>query len=83
MTEIEFCLQNTRNNIASGSSGFSGAFYKAFRPELKHIVYQTINSIYYDNELPDSLCFGIVHIILKEQKDQSKLASPNTIEYII
>ena len=55
MTEIEFCLQKTRNNIASGTSGFSGAFYKAFWPELKHTVHLAINSIYYDNELPESL----------------------------
>ena len=65
MAEIEFSLQKTKNNIATGSSGFSGAFYKAFWPELKHIVYQTINSIYHDNELPDSLRFGKIYIIPK------------------
>ena len=68
MAEIEFCLQKTRNNIAPGSSGFSGAFYKAFWPELKHIVHLAINFIYHDNELPESLRFGIVHIIPKGQK---------------
>ena len=75
MAEIEFVLQKTRNNIAPGSSGFSGAFYKAFWPELKHTVHLAINSIYYDNELPESLRFGIVHIIPKGQKDQRHLSN--------
>ena len=68
MAEIEFSLQKNKNNIAPSSSGFSGAFYKAFWPEFKYIVHKTINSIYHDNELPDSLRFGIVHIIPKGQK---------------
>ena len=70
MAEIEFSLQKTKNNIAPGSSGFLGAFYKAFWPELKCIVRKKINSIYYDNELLDSLRLGILHIIPKGKKDQ-------------
>ena len=27
MQELEFCLSKTKNNIAPGSSGFTGAFY--------------------------------------------------------
>ena len=75
MAEIEFSLQKTKNNIAPGSSGFSRAFYKAFWPKLKYIVYKTINSIYYDNKLSDSLRFGIVHIIPEGQKDQRHLSN--------
>ena len=75
MAEIEFSLQKTKNNIAPSSSGFSGAFSKAFWPELKHIVHKTINSIYHDYELPDSLRFGIIHIIPKGQKDQRHLSN--------
>ncbi len=30
MNEIEFCLKKTKNNIAPGSSGFTGAFCKPF-----------------------------------------------------
>ena len=49
--------------------------YKAFCSELTHIVHKTMNSIYHDNELPDSLRFGIVHIIPKGQKDQRHLSN--------
>ena len=38
-------------------------------------MHKTINSIYHDNELPDSLRFGIVHIIPKGQKDQRHLSN--------
>ena len=75
MAEIVFSLQKNKNNIAPGSLGFSGAFYKAFWPELKYIVHITINSIYYDNELPDSFHFGIEHIIPKGQKYQRHLSN--------
>ena len=42
---------------------------------MKYIVHKTISSIYDDNELPDSLRFGIVNIIPKGQKDQSHLSN--------
>ena len=75
MTEIKFCLEKNKNNIAPSSSGFSGAFYKAFWPKLKYIVHKTINFIHHDNELPDSLRFGIVNKIPKGQKDQRHLSN--------
>ena len=64
-----------KNNIGPGSSGFTGAFYKAFWPEIKYIVHKTINFIHHDNELPDSLRFGIVNKIPKGQKDQRHLSN--------
>ena len=75
MAEIEFCLKKTKNNIAPGSSGFTGAFYKAFWPVLKYIVHKTINAIYSNDKIPDSLRFGIINIIPKEQKDQRHLSN--------
>ncbi len=36
MNDIEFCLKKTKNNIAPGSLGFTGAFYKAFWSSLKN-----------------------------------------------
>ena len=68
-------FKKTKNNIAPGSSGFTGAFYKAFLPVFKYIVHKTINAIYSDDELPDSLRFGIINIIPKEQKDQRHLTN--------
>ena len=69
MNEIEFCLNKTKNNISPGSSGFTGAIYKAFWSSLKYPVHKTINAIYDSNELPEFLCFGIVNIIPKGNKD--------------
>ncbi len=75
MNEIETCLKKTKNNIAPGSSGFTGAFYKTFWNSLKIIVYKTINKIYHNNMLPESLRFGIVNITPKGSKDQRLLAN--------
>ena len=75
MDEIETSLKKTKNNIAPGSSGFTGAFYKTFWSPLKIIVYKTINEIYKNNMLPESLRFGIVNIIPKGSKDQRFLAN--------
>ena len=71
--KLNFVLKKQR--IIPGSSGFTEAFYKAFWPALKYIVHETINAIYDDDELPDSLCFDIVKIIPKEQKDQRQLSN--------
>ena len=68
-------FKKPKNNIAPGSSGFTRAFYKAVWPVLKYIVHKTINSIYDDIKLPDSLRFGIVNIIPKGQKDQRHLSN--------
>ena len=68
-------FKKDKKNIAPGPPGFTGTFYKAFWSVLKHIVHKTINSIYDDNELTDSLQFGIVNIILKGQKDQRHLSN--------
>ena len=73
--KFNFVYKKNKNNIAPGSSGFTEAFYKAFWPELKYIVHKTINSIYHDNELLDSLRFRIVHLIPKGRKDQRHLSN--------
>ena len=75
MNELENCLKKTKNNIAPGSSGFTGAFYKAFWSTLKYVVHSTINAIFQSNQLPDFLLFGIVHIFPKGLKDQQLLAN--------
>ena len=73
MNEIEFCLE--KNNIAPGSSGFTGAFYKAFWSSLKTLVFKTIKATFVSNHLPSSLCLGIVNIIPKGVKDQRQLTN--------
>lgn len=62
-------MKKTNNNIAKGSSLFTGAFYKAFLSTLKYFVHKTINAIFSENELPESLQFKIVNIIPKGNKD--------------
>ena len=75
MNEIEFCLRKKQKNIAPGSSGLTGAFYKAFWSTLKTLVFKTIYAIFVSNQLPTSLCFGILTIILKGIKDQRHLTN--------
>ena len=75
MNEIYFFFKKTKNNIAPGSSVFTGAFYKVFWSSLKYLVHKTINAIYDSNELPESLCFGIVNIIPKGNKDHKHLTN--------
>ena len=38
MEEVSKCLMKTRNNVAPGYGGFTGAFYKIFWCYLKHVV---------------------------------------------
>ena len=71
--KFNLAWKKTKNNIAPGSSGFTDAFYKAFWTSLKYIIYKTINKIFADNELPESLQFGIVNKIPKGRKDHRHL----------
>ncbi len=72
---LNFVLQKTKYNIAPGSSGFTGAFYKTFWNTLKTLVYKTINAIYDSNMLSESIRFGIENIIPKGSKDQRLLTN--------
>ena len=54
MEELTTCLAKTRNNVAPGSSGFSGAFYKVFWVDLRSLVLTSIHCIIEDNTLPSS-----------------------------
>ena len=72
---LNFAWKKTKNNIAPGSSSFTGAFYKAFWSTLKTLVFKPINAIFVSNELPSSLHFGIVNIIPKGSKDQRHLSN--------
>ena len=38
MEEVSKYLMKTRNNVAPGCWGFTGAFYKVFWRYLKHVV---------------------------------------------
>ena len=68
--EVSETLKNTRNNIALGSGGFGGSFYKVFWRFLKTIVVKAINEIYVNEELPITLRLGIIALIPKADKDQ-------------
>ena len=68
--EVSETLKNTRNNVAPGSGGFGGSFYKVFWKFLKTIVVRAINEIYVNEELPITLRLGIIALIPKGDKDQ-------------
>ena len=46
MEEVSNTLKNTRNNVAPGAGGFTGAFYKVFWKFLKVIVIGAIHEIF-------------------------------------
>ena len=73
--KLNFAWKKTENNIAPGSSGFTGALYKAFWSTLKTLVFKTINAIFVSNQLPSSLRFGIGNIIPKGINDQRHLTN--------
>ncbi len=58
MEELSACLAKTRNNVAPGSSGFTGAFYKVFWVDLKGLVLLTIHNIFDGSTLPVSQRYG-------------------------
>ena len=69
--EVSNTLKNTRNNVAPGSGGFGGNFYKVFWKFLKTIVVGAINEIYVNWELPIRLRQGIIALIPNGEKDQN------------
>ena len=50
--EISSTLKNTRNNVAPGAGGFTGAFYKVFWKYLKKIVLGAVHEIFENKKLP-------------------------------
>ena len=52
MEEVSNTLKNTRNNVAPGAGGFTGAFYKVFWKFLKVIVLGAIHEIFENRDLP-------------------------------
>ena len=84
MEEVSKCLMKTRNNVAPGSGGFTGAFYKVFWCYLKHVVLGAIHQIFKDKSLPISLRLGIIALIPKGACNYIDLIHPNlcSSEYI-
>ena len=68
--EVSNTIKNTRNNMAPGTGGFGGGFYKVFWKFHKTIVVGAINEIYENGELPITLRMGIIALIPKGDKDQ-------------
>ena len=58
-----------RNNVAPGSSGYTGNFYKAFWTVLKNRIMQAIQKSKQDNCMSTSQKLGIVQIIPKADKN--------------
>ena len=52
MEEVSNTLKNTRNNVAPGAGGFTGAFYKVFWKFLKVIVLEAIHEIFENKDCP-------------------------------
>ena len=70
LEEISNSLKNTRNNVASRTGGFSGAFYKVIWCYMKKVVLGAIHQIFEDKQLTVSLRLGMIAIIPKGSKDR-------------
>ena len=68
--EVSTCLKNTRNNVAPGCRGFSGAFFNVFWCYIKNVVLDVIHQIYEEKTLPGTLRFGVIALIPKGSQDK-------------
>ena len=75
MDEISGTLKNTRNNVAPGAGGFTGAFYKVFWKYLKTIVLGAVHEIFENKELPLTVRLGIIALIPKGAKDKQIISN--------
>ena len=70
MEEVSKTLKNTRNNVAPGLGGLTGAFYKVFLCFLKKIVLGAMHEIFINKELLLTIRQGIIALIPKGYKDR-------------
>ena len=73
--EVHKYLKGMRNNVAPGSSGYTGNFYKAFWTVLKNRIMQAIHKSKQANSMSPSQKLGIVQIIPKADKDLKLLTN--------
>merc|ERR1712082_560366 len=73
--EVSNYLRGMRNNVAPGSSGYTGNFYKAFWPILKQRIMNAILRTKEINCLSASQKIGIVQIIPKADKNLKLLTN--------
>ena len=73
--EVSRYLRGMRNNIAPGSSGYTGNFYKFFWKSIKNRVMQAIHRSTEMNSLSATQKIGIVKIIPKADKDLKLLTN--------
>ena len=69
MEDVSQTLKNTRNNVAPGVGGFTGAFYKVFLCLLKKVVLGAMHEIFKNKKLPLTVRLGIIALIPKGDKD--------------
>ena len=67
--EVSRYLRGMRNNVAPGSSGYTGNFYKFFWKNIKNRVMRAIHRSKEMNSLSVTQKIGIVQIIPKADKD--------------
>ena len=68
-------MKNTRNNVAPGAGGFTGAFYKVFWKFLRMIVLGAVHEIFENKELPLTVRLGIIALIAKGDKDKRVISN--------
>ena len=73
MEEVAKCLARTKNNIAPGTSAFTGVFFKMFIKLLNYVLHKSIKQPLKEEVLPPSQRLGIVTLIPKGTKDKRYL----------
>ena len=73
LDEIYDTLQTCSDNKSPGSDGFPCEFYKAFWPEIKHLLYESYKHALVCENLSAIQKQGIISLIPKKDKDSTLL----------
>ena len=73
--EVHKYMTGMRNNVAPGSSGNTGIFYKAFWTVIKNRIMQAIHKSKQANSMSPSQILGIIKIIPKADKNLKLLTN--------
>ena len=80
--EVSKYLRGNRNNIAPGSSGYTGNFYKFFWKSIKNRIMQAIHRTKEVNIMSTTQKIGIVHTITKADKDLKLLKNWRPLTFL-
>ena len=75
-------IKSCRTDASPGSSGFSGAFYKMFWRNLKHLIVNSLNFAYATGSLSVTQKLGVIILLPKPDKDKKILSNWRPISLV-